>query len=847
MQNNAPSTTSPTSPTSTCRWKRGRPVSPRYGGTNPWIGTSDPSLSRLSLQSTNATGARSLGSHGQLRHVSTGQRLASSDDAEAEASISKKLQPTRLTDPIRAVRFAPTTDVEAQHITPTDDNGVSGPQQVAGLGISSHSSTHHSMQHTGSEGKYNAQQGASSTHAPAEHDISFDGETTSQEDNNMTQSSGSDYIPSQEEEDIANELLEEEENEEEKEVEEHIDLDYQIPEETLRGAMLASPQTRASFWSAKMYRGSEDQSLSTHYCRSFEVAERVAQHFLKEKVVGFDIEWRPFSSPTNVKQNASLIQLACEDRIALFHVSQFTGTTAEELMPPTLKIILESPDILKVGVAVKGDFTRLQRYLNVEAQGVFELSRLHNLVEWHATDSKKVTNKLVGLAAQVLKHLQLPLYKGEQLADDPADTANVRESDWSKPLDLQQIHYAAADAYAGFRLYHILEWKRKQLRPTPPTRGLCDFDAKRDPRPKAPKKKAIKKDKAAVTEGSTSSMEQDQEKQPQQKPMEVEDSEEEEGYETAPEEFMDSHELEDPDQASSMDSKPHALDGGITNVDTKPAQKRVGRVNLSWLRGPDPQYPLLPQYIEDRNASMSSPSLDTSDKPGASKQGVARSSHRDLLRSNMIEEDDEFADPELEEALQVLNLDEDGKLTDTPKSVTSADKGKGTRSSTAAHTKMKHTGNVADMSHHPDLDLVDYNPISHEIGEPPAALTSTTTADELSHSAEYNSATSWAQTYLESTVPSPSSTTPPRIRATIPHLRAYHLWHHQHLSSNVVASHLRDPPLSHSTVAGYILQAVTLERLDYDKDNLRDVMTGLPIGMRKGRWKWIAEKVGGAK
>jgi hypothetical protein len=48
-------------------------------------------------------------------------------------------------------------------------------------------------------------------------------------------------------------------------------------------------------------------------------------------------------------------------------------------------------------------------------------------------------------------------------------------------------------------------------------------------------------------------------------------------------------------------------------------------------------------------------------------------------------------------------------------------------------------------------------------------------------------------------------------------------------------------------VSGYILQAVTLERLEYDDDAMRDMLMGLPVGMRRGKWKWIAEKIGVAK
>ena len=54
---------------------------------------------------------------------------------------------------------------------------------------------------------------------------------------------------------------------------------------------------------------------------------------------------------------------------------------------------------------------------------------------------------------------------------------------------------------------------------------------------------------------------------------------------------------------------------------------------------------------------------------------------------------------------------------------------------------------------------------------------------------------------------------------------------------------LRDPPLSSNTVASYILQAITLERLEYEQESLKDVLMVMPSGVRKGRWRALAEEV----
>jgi hypothetical protein len=187
--------------------------------------------------------------------------------------------------------------------------------------------------------------------------------------------------------------------------------------------------------------------------------------FLGRSVLGFDIEWKPQAkADSGIKNNVSLLQLACEERIGLFHLALHKGETAEDILPPTLKVILESSTVTKVGVAIMADFSRLHKYLGVTPAGLIELSHLHNLVTYSTCNSVKVTKKLVSLADQVKAHLRLPLSKGE-----------VRTSDWSKSLNHEQSTYAAADAYASFRVYDALEAKRIALDPRPPRPAFAEL------------------------------------------------------------------------------------------------------------------------------------------------------------------------------------------------------------------------------------------------------------------------------------------------------------------------------------------------------------------------------------
>lgn len=669
-------------------------------------------------------------------------------------------------------------------------------------------------------------------------------------------------------------------------------LEFQIPEDVLRATMNAPGNTKASYWSSNLYRGPEDRKILVHYCKSKQVAERVAQHFINEKVVGFDIEWKVYARPDSIKKNVSLLQLACEDRIALFHIALFSGTTAAQLMPPTLKTILESPGVYKVGVAVKGDFSRVSKFLNVKPQGVFELSRLHNLVQFYATDPSKVTKRLVNLADQVQQHLQLPLYKGGALVDDLDDTYNVRSSDWSLPLNHQQIHYAAADAYAGFRLYDVLEEKRKQLRPTPPRPEVCDDDPKTKPKPSGSKPR---KKRAPITEtdGATSGTAEEPSvptELEEEREEEVEDtsksSQDTDGYQTAQEELSENDELDDEEAASSEDSYESTDESeGEVSIELAPvpvhesnpttaetSEIRVDCISPSWIRGPDPGYPSLPGP-PDHNSDT----LSEEDSVDISEGHMEEELYLDdslVASPDKQQEKSGFDDPELEEALQDLSIDNDGNLqrakahvdSDMPTvllkpselpSRTSRD-GSATDESPAPIYQDHKPNEPAPIHSEPDVvsnkeeqqlldllhdsEIIEYlhSPTKPSFSEPPADSHPTPAPQPP----EFDLATSWAQSYLASSIPSPTSRVPSHIRATIPHLRAYHMWHYQKLALGEIARLLRDPPLSESTVGSYVLQAITLEKMEYNEEEVRNVLAELPETLRRGKWRGLAEKVG---
>lgn len=289
-------------------------------------------------------------------------------------------------------------------------------------------------------------------HGTSDDDAHLD--PSSRDESAMLGDSSSGSIQSSEDEDAAKQLADAPPD----------PLTYHVPTGVLEAAIASQGAGDAIQWSHELYRGPSGHPPTIHYCRRFADVERVAQLFHDEPVLGFDIEWAsgPGTKRT-IKNNVSLIQLASPSRIGIFHVALHDGDTTEKLVGPHLRRIMESPNIIKTGVAIKGDCTRLRTNLDIESRSIFELSHLHRLVKYCVSSPKDVNRKMVSLKDLVLEHLQLPLAKG-----------SVRTSAWEKPLSMEQIKYAVADAYAGVMLFDVLERKRLLLRPRQPRPAMAE-------------------------------------------------------------------------------------------------------------------------------------------------------------------------------------------------------------------------------------------------------------------------------------------------------------------------------------------------------------------------------------
>lgn len=239
-------------------------------------------------------------------------------------------------------------------------------------------------------------------------------------------------------------------------------LDYKMPHDIFQAARVAKEGSPESYWSHSFYRGPDQRDdvkgkVRVHYCKSAQTAERALQYLKGERLLGLDLEWSPQANRNSgVRKNISLIQIASQSRVILLHLALYPGK--DQFVTPTLRKILEDPEITKLGVWINGDCSRLRRFLDLEVRGKFELSHLFKQVKYSASRQPDMINKrLVALATQIKDIMGLPMKKD----------MDVRASDWSQPLNLEQIGYSASDAYAAVQLFAMLNHRREQLDPSP--------------------------------------------------------------------------------------------------------------------------------------------------------------------------------------------------------------------------------------------------------------------------------------------------------------------------------------------------------------------------------------------
>lgn len=152
--------------------------------------------------------------------------------------------------------------------------------------------------------------------------------------------------------------------------------------------------------------------------------------------LGFDSESKPTFRVGEVSTGPHLIQLATEHKAYLFHVNSSTLKF--------LQTILSNPQQIKVGFGLKND-KHIFHKKGIELESCVDLAK--GFSHFGFTQQMGVQKAVALLFGQYL-----------------SKSKKVGTSNWAqKPLNSQQISYAAADAYAALVVF--LELRKQNLLP----------------------------------------------------------------------------------------------------------------------------------------------------------------------------------------------------------------------------------------------------------------------------------------------------------------------------------------------------------------------------------------------
>ena len=147
--------------------------------------------------------------------------------------------------------------------------------------------------------------------------------------------------------------------------------------------------------------------------------------------IGFDTESKPTFAKGEVSNGPHLVQLATDQAAYLFQVG---GGPASDV----LRVVLESPKVLKVGFGLRDDLRRLQAKLGIHSAQVLDL----------AIALRQDKRGDVGTKTAVASFFGQRLQKSKKIS-----TTNWSNARLTEP----QMLYAANDAHVALRVYRA--WK----------------------------------------------------------------------------------------------------------------------------------------------------------------------------------------------------------------------------------------------------------------------------------------------------------------------------------------------------------------------------------------------------
>jgi len=165
------------------------------------------------------------------------------------------------------------------------------------------------------------------------------------------------------------------------------------------------------------------------------LAAKAFAALMASDAIGFDTESKPTFLKGEVSTGPHLIQLATDTQAFLFPISRGSETK-------DLKLILESPKLLKTGFGLGNDRSALKSRLGIELSNVLDLGEILRGKGHKGTVGAKVA----------VAH-----FFGELLQK----SKKIGTSNWANPhLSERQLLYAANDAHVALKIYR--EWRRTE-------------------------------------------------------------------------------------------------------------------------------------------------------------------------------------------------------------------------------------------------------------------------------------------------------------------------------------------------------------------------------------------------
>jgi ribonuclease D len=155
--------------------------------------------------------------------------------------------------------------------------------------------------------------------------------------------------------------------------------------------------------------------------------EHIRSILSKEEILGFDTETKPCFKKGRYHPVA-LLQLSTPEEAFLIRLNKVH-------LPGFLIDILESRDVLKVGVALKDDLNGLKKIMDLEPEGFIDLQQFVKQFGIEDNGLKKLVANVLGF--RISKRSQ---------------TSNWEQDE----LTREQLEYAATDAWVCRQLYETL-------------------------------------------------------------------------------------------------------------------------------------------------------------------------------------------------------------------------------------------------------------------------------------------------------------------------------------------------------------------------------------------------------